>query len=198
MRRRPVVLRILILLCALVGARPALAAPIVFASALDDGTNSGVAAVIEGAGATPLSLWLDPDGTEFYEYLVSFSADPGLVLLSFEASPIDGVPPTDVVFAPGDAGILALISGSAFDPQAGPVRIGTLVVSGVSVGAELRLTTLPGVAPPALVDGSFGLVPIEAPRRIAQVAPIPEPRSIALFLAGGIVVACAVARSARV
>jgi hypothetical protein len=90
-----------------------------------------------------------------------------------------------------------LISGSAFEPQAGPLRIGTLIVSGVTVGAELRLATLPGVAPPALVDDQFGLVPIQAPRTIARVEPIPEPRSIALFLAGGLVVACAVARSAR-
>jgi hypothetical protein len=192
------VLRILILLCAL-GARPASALPIVFASALDDGANSGVAELVAGAGSTALALWLDPDGADVYEYLVSFAADPGLALLDFEPSPIDGALPADVVFAGGDAGSLALISGSAFEPHSGPLRIGTLFVSGLLAGAELRLLTLPGVAEPALVDANFDLVAFENPATIARVVqnPIPEPRSSALMLLGGGIVAFAVARFAR-
>jgi hypothetical protein len=118
MRRHPDLLWVLLLLCALSGASPALAAPIVFASALDDGADSGVAEIFAGEGDTALSLWLDPDGSDFYEYLVAFSADSGLSLVSFEAAPVAGGPAlVDVVFGAGDAGTLALISGSAFEPR---------------------------------------------------------------------------------
>jgi hypothetical protein len=72
-------------------------------------------------------------------------------------------------------------------------------VSGFSLGAELRLSTLPCVAAPALVDAGFDLVSFETPDTIARVVtnPIPEPRSTALLLLGGVIVAFAVARSAR-
>jgi hypothetical protein len=200
MPRRPTRRWILFALVAvLTSASPALAAPFVFHSPLDDGANPGVAEIAAGEGSVALSLWLDPDGSDFYEYLVSFAADPGFTLISFEPAAIEGAPAlVDVVFAPGDGGSLALISGSAFEAHAGPLRIGTLVVSGLSAGAELRLATLPGVARPALVDTDFELVDFENPQTIARVvtSPIPEPRSVALFLVGAAIVAFAVARRA--
>lgn len=165
----------------------ALAIPVVYAS--DDGVNRGVVEIVEGSGPTPLVLWLDDPGQAVFEYLVSFDATAGLALVDFTPAPSgDGLVASEQVFVPGDGGELALISGSALEPVLGPIRIGTLLVDPLAVGAELLLAPLAGVAPPVYVDTEFGLVPIATPQLVARVAPVPEARALLLFAAGAAVV----------
>jgi hypothetical protein len=177
-------------------AGSARAIPVVYASL--DGTNRGVVEIVEGSGPVTLDLWLAEPDSEIFEYLASFDATTGLALLDFAAAPnADGLVAIEQVFAGGDGGSFALISGSALASVAGPVRIGSLLVDPLASGAELALAVLPGVAAPAYVNPSFDVVPIATPQLVARVAPVPEPRAVASFLAGAALVAFSLRRAIR-
>jgi hypothetical protein len=174
-----------------VAPRAALAVPIVYASAADDGTNSGVAAIAPDSVPATLNLYLDPDELA-YEYVVGFETSAGLSLYSFTADDSSAVVSFDV--SAGTLAVTASLGGGSSDP----VRIGTLVVIGSAAGGELRLADLANASTPFLTNASFGLTPIPVPQTVAVVrdaaAPIPEPDARWLFFAGVLVVALALRR----
>jgi hypothetical protein len=174
-----------------VAPRAALAVPIVYASAADDGTNSGIAAIAPDAVPVALSLYLDPDELAF-EYVVGFETSAGLSLSAFTAEDPSAVVNFDT--AGGTLAVTASLGAGSSDP----VRIGTLVVIGSAAGGELRLADLANASTPFLTNAGFGLTPIPVPQTIAVVrdaaAPIPEPDARWLFFAGVLVVARALRR----
>jgi hypothetical protein len=168
------------------------ALPIVYASAADDGTNSGIAQLSPDAVPVSLNLYLDPDQLA-YEYVVGFETSPGLSLQSFTAED-----PSAVFNFDATAGTLAL-TGSLGGGTSDPVRIGSLIVLGTLAGGELRLADLASASTPFLTNADFGLTPIPVPQTIAVVrdeaAPIPEPDARLLFWVGVLIVAQALRRA---
>jgi hypothetical protein len=165
------------------------AAPVVYASAADDGANSGVAALSPDSLAVVLHLYLDP-GEFAYEYVVGFETTPGLGLQSF--SP-DHSSATVNFNAP--AGTLALTE-SLGEGTTGPVRIGSLTVLPTAAGGELRLVDLPTASTPMLTNADFGFTLIPVPQTIALVHDVPEPDGRLLLGACVLAVASALRRAA--
>jgi len=152
------------------------AAPVVYASVPDDGTDRGVAVLTPGSGSVSLGLYLEP-GEFALEYIVSFEVSPGLMLESFVA---DNVAATVNFDGPG--GTLS-VTQSLGSGTADRVRIGSLVVLPTQAGGELRLADLPNAAFPALTDASFGLKAIPVPKTLALV---PEPAALIPFGLSGL------------
>jgi hypothetical protein len=167
------------------------ALPIVYASAADDGANSGIAVLAPDSVPVTLNLYLDPDELA-YEYVVGFETAPGLSLQAFAAD--DSTTTVNFDAAAGTLAITAGLGGGASDP----VRIGSLVVLATLAGGELRLADLANASTPFLTNADFGLTAIPVPQTIAVVrdasAPIPEPGSHLLLAAGGLVIAAALRR----
>ncbi len=167
------------LLISLSSAR-AVATPILFHSPNDDGLGTGVAAIpIDGPFA--LNLWFDP-GEPFFEFLLTLSADSGINLLSFMPNP--GTEVDEITL--GDGGSLLLEGGSKNSAQAGPFRLGRLLLEGLVPFSELVLRLLEqDDSLPGYVDQEFEYIDVPIPLVIASV-PVPEPGAIRLLLLTGL------------
>ncbi len=124
---------------------------------------------------------LDP-GEPFFEFLLTLSADLGINLLSFTPNP--GTEVEEITL--GDGGSLLLEGGSKNSAQAGPFRLGRLLLKGLVPFSELVLRLLDqDDSLPGYVDQEFEYIDVPIPLVIASV-PVPEPGALRLLLLTGL------------